>query len=261
MRTIKLTLAYDGTEFHGWQVQPRGPTIQATLMEAVEQVTGARVAVDASGRTDAGVHALGQVASFHTESTIPVASLARALNRQIPPSIRVLEAEEAPPGFHARFQARAKTYRYRLYCGEVCPPHLWRYVHHCRYPGRHPSRHSLDEAAMTAAAPLFEGTHDFTSMASSQGRGRRTADEISEGSRTRTIYLSRLAREGEELVYTVRGSGFLHHMVRNMVGTLLEVGRSRLSAEQIPEILAARRRTKAGPTLPGKGLCLVSVEY
>ena len=253
MRTIKLTLAYDGTEFHGWQVQPRGPTIQATLMEAVEQVTGARVPVDASGRTDAGVHALGQVASFHTESTIPVASLVRALNRQIPPTIRVLEAEEAPSGFHARFQARAKTYRYRLYCGEVCPPHLWRYVHHFRHP--------LDEVAMTAAAPLFEGTHDFTSMASSQGRGRRTADEIPEKSKIRTIYLSRLAREGEELVYTVRGSGFLHHMVRNMVGTLLEVGRGRLAADKIPEILAARRRTSAGPTLPGKGLCLVSVEY
>ncbi len=253
MRTIKLTLAYDGTEFHGWQVQPRGPTIQATLMEAVEQVTGARVPVDASGRTDAGVHALGQVASFHTECTIPVASLVRALNRQIPPSIRVLEAEEAPPGFHARFQARAKTYRYRLYRGEVCPPHLWRYVHHFR--------HSLDEAAMTAAALLFEGTHDFTSMTSSQGRGRRTADDVPEGSRTRTIYLSRLAREGEELVYTVRGSGFLHHMVRNMVGTLLEVGRGRLAADQIPAILAAQRRTRAGPTLPGKGLWLVSVEY
>ena len=253
MRAIKLTLSYDGSEFHGWQIQPREPSIQATLMEAVERVTGARVPVDASGRTDAGVHALGQVASFHTHSTIPVANLARALNGQLPPSIRVLAAEEASPGFHARFQARAKTYRFRLYRGEVCPPYLWRYVHHFPHP--------LDEAAMTAAAPLLEGTHDFTSMASSQGRGRRTADDIPEESRIRTIYLSRLGREGEELVYTVRGSGFLHHMVRSMVGTLLEVGRGRLAADQIPEILAARRRTRAGPTLPGKGLWLVSVEY
>ena len=253
MRTIKLTLAYDGSEFQGWQIQPREPTIQATLMEAVERVTGARVAVDASGRTDAGVHALGQVASFHTHSTIPAASLARALNRQIPPSIRVLAAEEAPPGFHARFQARAKTYRYRLYRGGVCPPHLWRYVHHFRYP--------LDEAAMTIAAPLFEGTRDFTSMASSKGRGGATPEDVPEESRIRTIYLSRLAREREELVCTVRGSGFLHHMVRNVVGTLLEVGRGRLAANQIPEILAARRRARAGPTLPGKGLWLVSVEY
>ena len=121
MRTIKLTLAYDGSEFHGWQIQPREPTIQATLMDAVEQITGTRVPVAASGRTDAGVHALGQVASFHTDSAIPVSKLAKALNRQLPASIRVLAAEEAPAGFHARFQARAKTYRYRLYRGEVCP--------------------------------------------------------------------------------------------------------------------------------------------
>lgn len=257
-RTIKLTLAYDGTEFHGWQIQPREPTIQAAVMDAVERVTGERASVDASGRTDAGVHALGQVASFHIRSTIPAANLVKALNRQLPPSIRVLAAEDVAPGsdtggFHARFQARAKTYRYRLYRGEICPPHVWRYVHHFPYP--------LDEAAMMAAAPLFEGTHDFTSMASSEGRGDAGAEDVPEKSKIRTIYLSRLTREGEELVYTVRGSGFLHHMVRNMVGTLLEVGKGRLAAGHISEILAARRRSAAGPTLPGKGLWLVSVEY
>jgi len=253
MRTIKLTLAYDGTEFCGWQIQPREPTIQAAVMDAVERVTSERVAVDASGRTDAGVHALGQVASFHTRSTIPAANLVKALNRQLPPSIRVLEAEDAPPDFHARFQARAKTYRYRIYRGEVCPPHLWRYVHHFPYP--------LDEAATIAAAPLLEGTHDFTSMASSEGRGGADADDVPRESKVRTTFLSQFAREGQELVYTVRGSGFLHHMVRNMVGTLVEVGKGRVAAGQIPQILAARQRAAAGPTLPSKGLWLVSVEY
>ncbi len=253
MRAIKLTLSYDGSEFHGWQIQPREPTIQATLMEAVERVIGTRVPVDASGRTDAGVHALGQVASFHTHATIPVANLARALNGKLPHSIRVLAAEEAPAGFHARFQARSKTYRFRLYRAEVCPPYLWRYVHH--FP------HTLDEAVTIAAAPLFEGTHDFTAMASSEGRGGASPEDVPEESKTRIIHESSLTREAEELVYTVRGSGFLHHMVRNMVGTLLEVGRGRLAADQIPKILAARDRTGAGPTLPGKGLWLVSVKY
>ena len=253
MRTIKLTLAYDGSEFSGWQIQPHQPSIQRAVMDAVEAVTGERVQVAASGRTDAGVHALAQVASFRTSSAIPAPNLPRALNQKLPPSVRVLAAEEAPPGFHARFHARAKTYRYRLYRGKICPPLLWRYVHHFPYP--------LDEAAMIEAAPLFEGTQDFSSMASSEGRGGVEPEELPEKSKVRTVYSSRLEREGEELVYTVRGSGFLHHMVRNMVGTLLEVGRGRLAARQIPEILATRRRSAAGPALPGKGLWLVSVEY
>lgn len=252
-RTIKLTLAYDGTEFHGWQIQPREPTIQAAVMDAVEHVTGERVPVAGSGRTDAGVHALAQVASFRTPSNIPVANLLKALNRRLPFSIRVLKAEDVAPEFHARFHARAKTYRYRLYRGEICPPLLWRYVHHFSY--------RLDEAAMIRAAPLFEGRHDFTSMASSAGRGAADPEKAPEKSRVRALFSSHLAREGDELVYTVRGSGFLHHMVRNIVGTLLEVGKGRMAVEQVPEILEARRRSAGGPALPGKGLCLVSVEY
>jgi tRNA pseudouridine38-40 synthase len=267
MRTIKLTLAYDGSEFYGWQIQPTLPTVQGAVAAAVEAITGERATIHGSGRTDAGVHALGQVASFRTESSIPAANLVRALNRQLPPAIRVLAAEEAPPGFHARFQARAKTYRYRIYRGEVCPPFLYRYVHHFPYP--------LDEPRMVKAAPLFEGTHDFTSLAAtasteppteaSRPAGAASAsDEDGEGpgkSKVRTIFSSLLAREGEELVYTVRGSGFLHHMVRNIAGTLVEIGKGGLSPEQIPEILAARHRSAAGPTLPGNGLWLVSVEY
>ena len=259
MRTIKLTLAYDGSEFFGWQIQPNRPTVQAAVMEAVAAVTGERAAVHGSGRTDAGVHALAQVASFHTASGIPAANLAKALNRQLPHTIRVLAAEEAPAGFHARHHARAKTYHYRIYHGEICPPFLWRYVHYFPYP--------LDEQQMMEAAPLFEGAHDFTSFASAEPPA--SAGDAPESdqqqrpskSQVRTVFSSELRREGEELVYTVRGSGFLHHMVRNMAGTLVEVGKGRLSAAQIPEILAARRRSAAGPTLPGKGLWLVSVEY
>jgi tRNA pseudouridine38-40 synthase len=261
MRTIKLTLAYDGSEFFGWQIQPNRPTVQAAVMEAVAAVTGERAAVHGSGRTDAGVHALAQVASFHTASGIPAAKLARALNRQLPSAIRVLAAEEAPPGFHARHQARAKTYRYRIYRGEICPPFLWRYVHHFPYP--------LDEQQMMEAAPLFEGAHDFTSLASAEApaparEARESAPHEQQRpskSQVRTVFSSELRREGEELLYTVRGSGFLHHMVRNMAGTLVEIGKGRLSAAQIPEILTARRRSAAGPTLPGKGLWLLSVEY
>lgn len=249
MRTIKLTLAYDGSEFFGWQVQPNRPTVQAAVMEAVATVTGERAAVHGSGRTDAGVHALAQVASFQTASGIPAANLAKALNRQLPNTIRVLAAEEAPAGFHARLQARAKSYRYRIYRGGICPPFLWRYVHHFPYP--------LDEQQMIEAAPLFQGAHDFTSFASPDPPEAASAAR----SKVRTVSSSELRREGEELVYTVRGSGFLHHMVRNIVGTLVEVGKGRVSAAQIPEILAARQRSAAGPTLPGKGLWLVSVEY
>lgn len=251
MRTIKLTIAYDGTEFHGWQIQPNEPTIQGAVMDAVQEVTGQRISVDASGRTDTNVHALGQVASFRTESRIPAENLVKALNRKLPPSVRVLSAEEVSPDFHARYQARAKTYRYRIYRGAVCPPFLWRYVHHFPYPLREPE--------MVAAARLFEGTHDFTSFASSEG----TAEEGQQAgkSKVRTVFSSQLLRDGEELIYVVRGSGFLHHMVRNMVGTLVEVGKGRMQVEDIPRILAARDRSAAGPTLAGKGLCLVSVEY
>ncbi len=251
MRTIKLTLAYDGTEFHGWQIQPNEPTVQGAVTDAVQEITGQRVPVEASGRTDTGVHALGQVASFRTEARIPAGNLVKALNCKLPPSVRVLSAEEVAPGFHARYQARAKTYCYRIYRGAVCPPFLWRCVHHFPYPLREPE--------MIAAACRFEGTHDFTSFASTEG-GLSENPQV-ERSKVRTVFSSQLVRDGEELIYTVRGSGFLHHMVRNIVGTLVEVGKGRMEVEDIPRILTARDRSAAGPTLAGKGLCLVSVEY
>lgn len=220
------------------------------MTRAVAEVTGERAQIDASGRTDAGVHALAQVASFRTQSTIPPQNLVKALNRLLPASVRVLAAEDAAAEFHARFDARAKTYRYRIYRGEICPPSLWRYVHHFPYP--------LDEGAMVEAAPLFEGTRDFSSVASAEAP---LAQRDEAKSKVRTVFSSRLVRDGDELVYTVRGSGFLHHMVRNMVGTLVEVGKGRLHAADIPALLNEKRRSSAGPTLPAKGLWLIDVEY
>src|SRR5450755_1646199 len=157
MRNLKLIVSYDGTEFSGWQVQPDAVTIQGTLASAIGRVTGEKVLPQGSGRTDAGVHALAQVASFATESPIPVQNLVKALNDILPPSIRVIEASDAPPEFHARKSAHAKTYRYRIYRGAICPPFLARYVWHYPYP--------LDEEAMRKAAGFVVGEHDFTSFA------------------------------------------------------------------------------------------------
>jgi tRNA pseudouridine38-40 synthase len=245
MRTIKLVLGYDGTDFCGWAAQPGKASIQAEMEQAIGRVIGAKVNVEPSGRTDAGVHALGHAASFQTESAIPCDNLVKAINTHLPRSIRVYVAEEREAGFHARFSAVAKTYRYRIYRDAICPPDLWRYVHHFRHP--------LDVAEMERAAIAFEGLHDFTSFTS--------PEELPKGSAERTIHSSRLTEVGDELHYTVRGSGFLHHMVRNMAGTLIEVGKGNLPAPDIARILAARDRAKAGPTAPAKGLWLVEVEY
>lgn len=250
MRNIRLLLAYDGSEFSGWQVQPGAATIQGTLASAIGRVTGEKVLPQGSGRTDAGVHALAQVATFATESPIPAANLAKALNDVLPPAIRVLEAGEAAVEFHARKSAHSKTYRYRMYRGAICPPFLSRYVWHYPYP--------LDQDAMQQAAELVIGEHDFTSFAAVDAeRGRE--DEIV--SNVRRIFVSSWKQDRDELIYTVRGSGFLHHMVRNLVGTCLLVGKSTLKPESISEILIARNRAAAGATAPASGLYLVSVDY
>jgi len=238
-RRIRITVAYDGTDFHGWQVQPGLPTIQGVLEEIVGGIEGRPVHVAGSGRTDAGVHALAQVAAFSIDNPIPADNLRRAVNRLLPPAIRVLEAAETHADFHPRFDAVSKTYRYLLYRAEICPPFAWRYVHHHPYP--------LDEAAMMAAARLFTGEHDFSAFAAADERYQPGQSQI------RTVFASELVREGDRMVYTVRGSGFLKHMVRNLVGTLLEVGRGNMLGTSIP--------VKSGPTAPAKGLTLVSVEY
>ena len=250
MRNLKLVLAYDGAEFSGWQVQPDAATIQGTLASAIGRVTGEKVLPQGSGRTDAGVHALAQVATFATESPIPAQNLVKALNDILPPSIRVLEAAEAPLEFHPRKSAHAKTYRYRMYRGAICPPSLARYVWHYPYP--------LDEDAMRRAADAVIGEHDFTSFAAVDSERGREDETISN---VRQIFASTWERAGDELVYTIRGSGFLHHMVRNLVGTFVLVGKSTLQPEDITEILAARSRSAAGATAPPGGLYLVSVDY
>jgi tRNA pseudouridine38-40 synthase len=200
------------------------------------------------------VHALAQVMTFVTESLVPRENFGKALNDILPASVRVLEVIEAPPGFHARHSARAKTYRYRIYREAICPPFLARYVWHYPYP--------LDEEAMGRAAPLVVGEHDFTSFAAvDPERGRGEAAASTPVSNVRKIFSSSWERLGDELVYTVRGSGFLHHMVRNLVGTFILVGKGTLRVQDVTLVLAARNRSAAGATVPASGLYLVSVEY
>jgi len=255
VRNLRLILSYDGAEYAGWQVQPGRSTVQGALASAIGRLSGENVLPQGSGRTDAGVHALAQVASFATASAIPAGNWARALNDILPASIRVLEATEAAPDFHARKSARAKTYRYRIHRGAICPPFLARYVWHYPYP--------LEEAVMVAAADVVVGEHDFTSFAAVDPERveRMEAAENVHTTNVRTIFSSHWAREGEELIYTVRGSGFLHHMVRNLAGTFLLLGKGTLSGEDFRRILEARKRTAAGPTAPASGLYLVAVEY
>ena len=249
MRNLKLTLAYDGTDFKGWQVQPDAATIQTMLATAIGRITGEKVLPQGSGRTDAGVHALAQVASFTTKSVIPAANLVIALNDTLPPAIRIVDVQEVPPDFHARKSARAKSYRYRMYRNNICPPFLARYVWHYPYP--------LNEDDMCTAAPLIEGEHDFTSFAAVDPE-RGLGDQ---GSNVRRVFSSMWRRDGDELIYEVRGNGFLHHMVRNLVGTFLLVGKGTLKPEDVVRILQARNRSAAGATAPASGLYLVAVEY
>jgi tRNA pseudouridine38-40 synthase len=249
-RNLKLTLAYDGHDFAGWQVQPDQVSVQGTLVSAFEHLTGEKTLPQGSGRTDAGVHALAQTVSVTIESPIPAQNLLRALNNVLPQSIRVLAVEEMPPDFHARHSALAKTYRYRIYRGAICSPFLARYVYHHPYP--------LDEAHMTKAARLVEGEHDFTSFAAVDPDKKKEGLEIDN---VRTIFHSEWQRQDEEFVYTVRGNGFLHHMVRNLVGTFLMIGKGSLQLEDLRRILELRDRSAAAATAPAGGLYLVSVEY
>jgi tRNA pseudouridine38-40 synthase len=249
MRNLKLILAYDGTDFAGWQVQPEAPTIQGTLASAIGRLTGEKVLPQGSGRTDAGVHAAGQVATFATDSTIPAKNFLKALNGILPGTIRVLEVAEAPPEFHARKSARAKTYCYRIFRGEICSPFVARYVWHYPYP--------LDEEAMQKAADEIVGEHDFTSFAASDPeRGKPEA-----ASNVRCVHSSQWERVGDEFLYRVRGNGFLHHMVRNLVGTFILVGKGTLSPGDVGRILQARDRSAAGATAAASGLHLMNVEY
>jgi len=247
VRRIRITVSYDGTDYHGWQVQPGVATIQRALEDVLSEIEGDVVHVDGSGRTDAGVHALAQVAAFRLTNPIPLPNLKKAMNRLLPRDIRVMETAEAHEGFHPRYEAVAKTYEYRILRAEICPPFDRRFVYHYPYP--------LDEARMIEIAHLLEGEHDFSAFAAADpadGLGR---------SKVRRIFSSCLTRDGDRLIYRVRGSGFLKHMVRNIVGVLLEAGKGNLGPSAMEARLKPGCQIPAGPSAPARGLFLVGVEY
>src|SRR5262245_53119390 len=246
LRNLRLELQYDGTDFHGWQVQPKLATIQGELTEAIRSVTAEEVHVTGSGRTDAGVHALAQVCNFRTEVGIPCINLQKALNSILPPAIRVTKIEEVPRDFHSRHDAKAKHYRYRILRDEWCSPFDYPYVLHHPRP--------LDLQSMSQAAELVIGEHDFSAFCDSdsevESKVRRVASSFFVFDTRRNL-----------IEYNVCANGFLHHMVRNIVGTLLEVGKGSLSVANVETILTSKKRSNAGPTAPAKGLFLVSVSY
>lgn len=275
MPHFKLTVAYDGTALVGWQRQAAGDSVQALLEDSLAHLEEAPVTVHGAGRTDAGVHALGQVASVTLHRPVDARTVFRAVNARLPESVRVLRVDDAAPGFHARFDARAKVYRYRLWNGWAMHPFERRYAWHIPAP-------ALDVEAMSAAARLLEGTHDFQSF---QGTGAQTHTTVRRLFSSRVVTANAEAATGADLtvagvlgqstfgsdreaaadgrliVYDVCGEGFLRHMVRAIVGTLVEVGHGRMTAAQIREVLASRSRAKAGPTAPAQGLFLVRVVY
>ena len=245
MPTFKLTMAYDGTGLVGWQRQASGISVQGLLEDALSELDDRRVAVTGAGRTDAGVHALGQVASVSLTREIDAASLVRAINSRLPTAIRVLGAAEAPTAFHARFDARAKTYRYRIWNAGVVSPFERAYVWHVPAP-------ALDVDAMAAAAAVLEGRHDFAAF-------QTVGTDIQ--STERVVCASRVRGDAPLVTYEISGDGFLRHMVRAIVGTLVEVGRGKRSVAWMRDVLESRRRADAGPTAPAEGLFLVAVEY
>ena len=259
MRVLKLTLAYDGTRFVGWQRQADGESIQGLLENALARFEGVPVTVHGAGRTDAGVHALGQVASASVTFTHPAATIVRALNAQLPEDIRVVDIADAAPDFHARFSARSKTYRYQIRAGTVGDPFTRAFV--WQLP------EALNVAAMTDAAAALVGRHDFAVF---QSAGTEVASTV------RTIFRSefstaepserpdgfeRSERVERLLVYEVAADGFLRHMVRAIVGTLVEIGRGWRSAESMAQLIEQGTRAQAGATAPPHGLFLVSVDY
>lgn len=252
MRNIKLILQYEGTDYAGWQVQDNAPSVQGEIEKALATILQEQITAAGAGRTDAGAHALGQVAAFNTSNAIAPERLHRALNGILPPDIRVMRVSEAAEDFVPRF-AREKTYRYAIACGKQLSPFQRRYAWHVR--------ERLDFDAMLAAATGLVGKHDFSSFTAAGG---------GEKNHTRKIYgidfgpggIIDACDDADDVHhFDITANGFLYKMVRNIIGTLVEVGRGKLAAEEMPQIIEAKNRARAGPTAPAHGLCLVSVRY
>ena len=244
MPTFKLTIAYDGTGFAGSQMQAGQRTVQSVMEEALHPFEGRRVVVHFAGRTDSRVHAAGQVASFSLASAIAPDALQRALNVTLPDDVRVMRAEAAADGFNARFDARSKAYRYEIFNGAVVPPRLRNFVWHVPQP--------CDVHAMSEAAAALLGEHDFSGFQAAGGDVITTRREI---------LVSRIAADVELIAYEASATGFLRHMVRNIVGTLADIGRGRRPVEDMRRVLESRDRTQASATAPAHGLTLLSVAY
>jgi tRNA pseudouridine38-40 synthase len=256
MPTFKITLAYDGTNYVGWQRQASGMSVQGLIEGALRELDGREVVVHGAGRTDAGVHALGQVASCALERAIASAVLVRAVNARLPPDVRVLSAEEVASDFHARFRAIAKTYRYRICSADVLSPFERHYAWHVVCG-------ALDVEAMDAAARLVEGRHDFAAFQTQSGTARNTERTVTRSRVTRRKLSTTEDTEGcgDLVIFEITGDGFLRHMVRAIAGTLVEIGRGRWRSDEMREVLDSRDRARAGPTAPALGLFLVGVEY
>lgn len=244
MRNIKLTIEYDGKDFNGWQKQPNKLNIQGEIEKAIERITGEEVELNASGRTDAGVHALGQVANFKTNSNIPIEKISIALNTNLKKSIRILNAEEVDERFHSRLSCKEKTYRYVINNSEYGTA-IYRNMEYC-FPQK------LDVETMQKAAKYFEGEHDFKAF---------KASGTSSKSSVRTIFKAEVTKHEDRIYIELTGNGFLYNMVRIISGTLLEVGMGRIKPEEVSEIIESKDRLKAGKTLPPQGLFLVNVNY
>lgn len=250
-RNIKLVIGYDGSDYCGWQRQNNGPSIQGEIETLLARMCREEVNLNGAGRTDAGVHADGMVAHFHTAARITPADFHRGLNAMLPGAIRIFAAEEVAASFHARFSAIGKEYRYEIFHGPIQPPRLRRYSLHV--PG------SLDFGKINSCLGLLQGTHDFSSF---ENVGTRDKSRATGRGAVRTIHAARLFSDGGTgLTLHFHGDGFLRNMIRNMVGTLLEAGRGKISPQELAAILAARDRTAAGPTAPAHGLCLTRVLY
>ena len=244
MRNIKITIRYDGTHYAGWQFQKNAPTVQAAIESAIKKVTGKKTNLIGSGRTDSGVHAKSQIANFKTSSKLPLKNIHMALNCILPKDIVIWRAEETHPGFNSQHEAKTKTYRYTISNSNFVDPFIRRYAAKCFY--------DLDIKKMKKAALFLLGRHDFRSF---QAKGGAQRDPV------RTLYSIGIVKDGNLIYIDMKADGFLYNMARNIAGTLIEVGRGKISAEKTKYILAKKDRSFSGPTAPAHGLCLMKVRY